>query len=73
MTAPNFRPFEQKYENRRHRGRALFLSSDEGEDGEDEASESEEEEDEEDEASEREDKLYRDICAAQQKTKASSK
>jgi hypothetical protein len=55
MTAPNFRPFEQKYENRRHRGRALFLSSEEGEDGEDEASESEEDEDEEDEASERED------------------
>ena len=43
MTAPNFRPFEQMYENQRHLGRASFLSSEEGEEGEDEASESEDE------------------------------
>ncbi|KAF8805241.1 hypothetical protein BYT27DRAFT_7224945 [Phlegmacium glaucopus] len=43
MTAPNFRPFEQKYEGQRHLGRPSFLVNEEGEEGEDEASETEDE------------------------------
>ena len=43
LTAPNFRPFEQKYEDQRHLGRASFLVSEEGDVGEDEASATENE------------------------------
>ena len=31
MTAPNFRPFEKKFEGRRHLGKATFLHCEEGE------------------------------------------
>lgn len=41
MTAPNFRPFERKYENEKHLGRAAFLVNEEGIEGDNEASESE--------------------------------
>jgi hypothetical protein len=40
MTAPDFRPFEQKFRGKRHLGRATFLRSEEGEEL-DEGSESE--------------------------------
>ena len=61
MTAPNFRPFEQKYENQRHLGHATFLVNEEGEEGEDEASEPEDEVSEcEDETSECEDESPED-------------
>ena len=31
MTAPDFRPFERKFANTRHLGRAIFLQNEEGE------------------------------------------
>ena len=60
MTAPDFRPFEQKFKGKRHLGPAQFLRSEEGgewDEGSESESESESEDDDDDEYSEPKQKL----------------